>query len=43
METTIISWTPTNWATVFLMALGGFVILKLSLSAFNKFKGGASA
>lgn len=23
----IISWTPTNWVTIFLMALGGFLIL----------------
>lgn len=28
MDHTIISWTPTNWITVFLMAAGGFLILK---------------
>ena len=28
MEPVIISWTPTNWLTIFLMAVGGFVILK---------------
>jgi hypothetical protein len=28
MDPVIISWTPTNWATIFLMALGGFLIVK---------------
>ena len=28
METVHLSWTPTNWLTVFLMAVGGFVIIK---------------
>ena len=28
MTPVIISWTPTNWATIFLMALGGFLIVK---------------
>lgn len=30
MEPAIITWTPTNWVTVFLMALGGFFILGLA-------------
>lgn len=29
MEPSIITWTPTNWVTVFLMALGGFLIVKI--------------
>lgn len=29
MNDNIITWTPTNWVTVFLMALGGFFILGL--------------
>lgn len=40
METTIISWTPTNWLTVFLMAIGGFVVLKLALIGVQKARGG---
>lgn len=28
MQPVIISWTPTNWITIFLMAVGGFLILK---------------
>jgi hypothetical protein len=28
MEKVIIAWTPTNWITIFLMAAGGFLILK---------------
>lgn len=36
METTYISWTPTNWATVFLMAVGGFVILKAVMMGVKK-------
>jgi hypothetical protein len=32
MEPTIISWTPTNWITVFLMAAGGFLILKAAFA-----------
>jgi hypothetical protein len=27
MNDNIITWTPTNWVTVFLMAAGGFFIL----------------
>lgn len=40
METTIISWTPTNWLTVFLMAAGGFVILKLVVTVLQKYRDG---
>lgn len=29
MDPVIITWTPTNWVTIFLMALGGFLIVKL--------------
>jgi len=39
METSIISWTPTNWLTVFLMAIGGFVILKLVLVGLGRARG----
>lgn len=30
MNDNIITWTPTNWVTVFLMAAGGFFILGLA-------------
>jgi hypothetical protein len=36
MEPVILSWTPTNWATVFLMALGGFLILKVIVIGVKK-------
>jgi hypothetical protein len=36
MEPVILSWTPTNWATVFLMALGGFLVLKVAVIAVKK-------
>ncbi len=36
MEPTYISWTPTNWLTVFLMAAGGFVIAKAVMAAVKK-------
>lgn len=36
MEPVIISWTPTNWATVFLMVLGGLLILKVIILGFKK-------
>jgi len=36
MEPVILSWTPTNWATVFLMALGGFLILKVITVGIKK-------
>lgn len=39
MQPVIISWTPTNWATIFLMALGGFLILKLAIVGYKKAKG----
>lgn len=29
MDGVIIAWTPTNWATIFLMVLGGFLIIKV--------------
>lgn len=31
MDPVIISWTPTNWATIFLMAVGGVLIVNLIL------------
>lgn len=36
MDPVIISWTPTNWVTIFLMALGGFLILKVATLAVQK-------
>lgn len=38
MEPTYLSWTPTNWVTVFLMAAGGFIIFKLAISAVKAAK-----
>ncbi len=35
MEPLIISWTPTNWATIFLMALGGVLIVNLAIMGFK--------
>ena len=43
MEPVIISWTPTNWATIFLMVLGGFLIAKCAILAFQKVRGGGNA
>lgn len=43
MDRTYISWTPTNWVTVFLMAAGGFVIAKAVIMAVKKAKGNANA
>ncbi len=37
-----ITWNVTNWVTVFLMALGGFLILKSLLKGVEAFRGGAS-
>lgn len=31
MEPVIISWTPTNWLTIFLMAMGGVLLLKVAI------------
>jgi hypothetical protein len=39
MQPVIISWTPTNWATIFLMALGGFAIVGLVIKGYQKYKG----
>jgi hypothetical protein len=39
MDTTIISWTPTNWVTIFLMAVGGFLVLKLAIVGIQKATG----
>lgn len=33
MNDNIITWTPTNWVTVFLMAVGGFFILGLAVKS----------
>jgi hypothetical protein len=44
MDPVIISWTPTNWATIFLMALGGMLIVKVIFVGFNHFvRGDANA
>ncbi len=40
MEPVIISWTPTNWATVFLMVLGGFLVLKVAVIILKKVTAG---
>lgn len=42
MDPVIISWNPTNWATVFLMVLGGFLILKIGVLAFKKVSTGSA-
>lgn len=42
MDTTIISWTPTNWVTIFLMAAGGFLILKLIAMGIKNAQTGGS-
>lgn len=36
MNDNIITWTPTNWVTVFLMAVGGFFILGLATKLVKK-------
>lgn len=40
MDPVIISWTPTNWVTVFLMALGGALVLKVIAIGIHKARGG---
>lgn len=40
MEPVIISWTPTNWLTIFLMALGGGLLLKVVFIGWNHFVNG---
>lgn len=35
----IISWNFTNWVTVFLMALVGFVVLRLALDGVARMAG----
>jgi len=40
MDPVIISWTPTNWATIFLMALGGGLFVKVLFIAYNHFVNG---
>ena len=42
MEPVILSWTPTNWVTVFLMVLGGFLILKVAVMGFKKVTTGST-
>jgi hypothetical protein len=41
MEPVIISWNATNWATVFLMALGGFLLVKCATLAVQKVRANA--
>jgi hypothetical protein len=36
MDSVIIAWTPTNWLTVFLMAAGGFVLIKVAVMVIKK-------
>lgn len=45
MDPVIISWTPTNWITIFLMVLGGFLLLKVAFMGVNmvRNKGAANA
>lgn len=47
MNDNIITWTPTNWVTVFLMAVGGFFILGFVVKGVKAVaamrSGGASA
>lgn len=43
MEPTIISWTPTNWVTVFLMALGGLLIVKVVTMGVKKVATGSAS
>lgn len=38
MDRYIITWTPTNWVTVFLMAAGGFFFLQLAMKGYAKLK-----
>lgn len=38
----IIAWTPTNWATIFLMALGGFLLVKLAIMGAKKVTTGSA-
>lgn len=42
MDGVIIAWTPTNWATIFLMALGGFLLVKLAVLGAKKVTTGNS-
>lgn len=42
MEPVIISWTPTNWATVFLMVLGGALMVKVVMILFKKITTGSA-
>ncbi len=39
----IIAWTPTNWLTIFLMAVGGFLIVKCIGIAISTAAGRANA
>lgn len=36
MQKTFITWNVTNWATIFLMAVSGGMILSLVVKAFQK-------
>lgn len=40
MGENIISWNFTNWLTVFLMAMGGFLVLSLIAQAYHSARGG---
>ena len=42
MNDNIITWTPTNWITIFLMAVGGFFILGLVVKGVKAAAGAAS-
>lgn len=39
MDRQIISWTPENWLTVFLMTWGGFLVLAIIVNLVHKFTG----
>lgn len=42
MDSVIIAWTPTNWFTIFLMAAGGFVLIKVAVMVIKKVQEGGS-
>lgn len=38
MNETVITWTPQNWITVFLMVFIGFAVIGLGLRIFSKIR-----
>jgi hypothetical protein len=41
-DSVIIAWTPTNWLTIFLMAVGGFLVIKLVTMGIKNASGSQS-